>query len=151
MIDLLYQWLPRKLVQGASKAFRRLQDLHLPLAASASHIPYLFEHLEAIRHLRLECVALIPGGGCWDAVLHHIARHLRLDRLELRGLEDFQEQKPCLLLEPRALEWMSGPTGTCRYTTYEDAIVRFPLEKASNCPPLAPAHYSAGSKRQGWQ
>ena len=140
-----------KLVQGAGKAFRRLQYLHLSLATSASHLLCLFEHLDAIRHLRLEYIALMPGGGCWEVVLHHIACRLGLDRIELRALVDFQEQKPRLLLEPTADEWTKGPTKTCRYTTYEDEIVRFVLGKAPSCPPLAPAKYMAKSGGQEWQ
>jgi len=139
-----------KLLQGAGTAFRHLRYLHLSLATSASHILCLFEHLDAICHLRLEYIALIPGGGCWEAVLHHIACHLRLDRIELRALEDIREQKPRLLLEPTSDEWMSGPTNSCRYTTYEDAIVRFALGKASSCPPLAPAEFLSESEGQEW-
>jgi len=140
-----------KLVQGAGKAFRHLQYLHLSLVTVASHLLCLFEHLDAIRHLRLEYIALMPGGGCWEVVLHHIACRLGLDRIELRALVDFQEQKPRLLLEPTADEWKKGPTKVCRYTIYEDEIVRFVLGKASSCPPLAPAKYMARSGGQEWQ
>lgn len=90
------------------------------------------------------------GSRVGKTVLHHIACHLRLDRIELRALEDIREQKPSLLLDPTSDEWMSSPTNTYRYISYKDAIVRFALGKASSCPLLAPAQYLSESEGQEW-
>ena len=112
---------------------------------------YYFDLQALAASYELEYIALMPGGGYLEAVLHHIACHLRLDRIELRALEDIREQKPSLLLDPTSDEWTSGSTNTYRYTIYEDAFVRFALGKASRCPPLAPAQYLSESEGQEWQ
>ena len=62
-----------QLLQAPGLAFRHLRYLHLSLATVVPHLLSLFEHLNAIRHLRLNYIALLPGGGCWENVLHHIA------------------------------------------------------------------------------
>ena len=130
-----------QLLQTPGLAFHHLRYLHLSLATCVPHLLSLFGPMNAIRHLRLKYIALLPGGGCWEDVLHHIAQHLQLHRIELKALENFHDQKPRLLLDPGADEWTNDPANTDRYATYEDAIVRFTLRLSQSCPPLPPSQY----------
>lgn len=129
------------LMVSSASSFQQLKQLHLSLATGVPHLLPLFARLDALRYLRLEYVALLPGGGLWETVLQYIAQHLRLHRIELRVLEDVQEQKPRLLLDPQAPEWVGNPANTDRYIAYESAIVRFTLRLAHECPPLSPGQY----------
>ena len=130
-----------QLLQVPSLAFHHLRYLHLSLATIVPHLLSLLRHLNAIRHLRLNHIALLPGGGCWENVLHHIAQHLQLHRIELKALEDVHDRKPRLLLDPGIDEWKNDPANPNRYATYEDAIVRFTLRLSQSCPPLSPSQY----------
>ena len=130
-----------QLLQVPVLAFHHLRYLHLSLVTGVPHLLPLFGHLNAIRHLRLNHIALLPGGGCWENVLHYITQHLQLHRIELKALEDIHDRKPRLLLDPGADEWTNNPANTDRYATYEDAIVRFTLRLSRSCPPLSPSQY----------
>ena len=130
-----------RLLQTSAPVFQRLRYLYLSLSTGDPHLLTVFARLDALRHLLLNYVVLLPSGGLWETVLQYIAQHLRLNRIELRALEDVQGQKPRLLLDPQAPEWTANPTHTERYIAYEDAIVRFTLRLSHICPPLGPSQY----------
>ncbi|KAL6717747.1 hypothetical protein ACLMJK_003832 [Lecanora helva] len=138
----LRYWKHNHLLEKApSLEFHHLRYLHLSFATCVPHLLPLFEHLNSIRHLRPNHIALLPGGGCWEKVLHHIAQHLQLHRIELKALEDIHDRKPRLLLDPGVEEWTNDPANTDRYAAYEEAIVRYTLRLSQSCPPLSPSQY----------
>ena len=53
-----------QLLRVPGTAFHQLGYLHLSLTTGAPLLLSLFGHLNAIRHLRLNYMALLPGGGC---------------------------------------------------------------------------------------
>jgi len=126
---------------ASAPAFQQVRRLHLSFPTGCTHLLAAFALLSALRHLQLKYVALLPGGGQWETVLEWIAKHLRLDRIELRALEDVCDQQPRLLLHPEAPEWTAAPANAHEYGEYQDAILQYALRRSGFLPPLAPHEY----------
>jgi len=117
---------------------QHLRRLHLSLITGVSHLLYFFGRLCNLRYLRLDYVALLPGGGRWEIILEWITQHLRLDGIELQALEDILDAQPRLLLFPDAPVWKAEGVDISSYCEYERAIVRYALRKSNSLPLLSP-------------
>lgn len=128
----------RRLLLCPDPGLRHLRRLHLSLNTGAPHLIHLLDRLPNLRHLRLDYVALLPGGGRWDNVLEWISQHLRLDTIELQALEDISGAQPRLLFFSNAPVWKADDVNIDSYCEYERAIVRYALRQSSSLPLLSP-------------
>ncbi len=134
-LDFRTRALHQQIVDQLVKVSDRLK---LSLSTGSPHRFPLLTSLKVLRFLHLQFVTLLPGGGQRETVLQWITQHLRLDRIELRALEDVCDQRPWLLLHPDSPEWTSDAH---RDGGYKDAMVRFALRQSADMPPLSPSQY----------
>jgi hypothetical protein len=125
----------------ASQALRNLQTLDLTVVTVERHLCALLTQLHSLRHLALRYVSLLPEGGIWESVFQLISTSLRLESVDLIGLEDVVDGYPRLLLQPDASVWSGGAVTHHDYRRYESAIVDFVLRRSMSPPAICPTDF----------
>jgi len=132
----------------ASQALRGLNRLDLTVITVERHLCALLSQLHSLRHLALKYVSLLPAAGVWESVFQLISASLRLESVDLVGLEDVVNRYPRLLLQPEAPLWNSTALKREDYMSYESAIVDFVLRRSVSLPPICPIEFSRQHSRR---
>jgi hypothetical protein len=122
----------------ASQALRGLHRLDLTVITVERHLCALLSQLHSLRHLALRHVSLLPAAGAWESIFQLIFASLRLESVDLVGLEDVVNRYPRLLLQPEAPVWNSSAVTREDYLRYEGFIVDFVLRRSVSLPPICP-------------